>query len=498
MSTYKEGDAINNRYILKKFIGRGTYGEVWRAYDNILEQDFAIKLYVSLDDRGREEFTKEYKTAYGLHHPNLLTADHYDVWNNRPYLVMEFCENGASDKLVGNISETDLWRFIHDVASGLAYLHSLEPEPIIHQDIKPENVLINNSNSFVISDFGISLNMRSTMMKQSGRSSNMTGGAIAYMGPERFSSQPTPIKASDIWSLGASIYELATGELPFCGLGGSMLKNGAEMPSLPPQWSDNLNRLVQACMAKDTWDRPTAQQLADYADAQIKGVYVPDPVWLPVVGPIPTPAPDPIPTPAPDPVPTHPKKWWLIAPISVAAALAVFFATAPSRSLKKAADEHYAAYQECYDSCYDQIARGDGSLGENDILLKAKENYDSLIKYEASYASVSTDYNLSSNIQESIEKKLDKACDEWLAAARRQLESDDKEGAVLFYHTALQFKDSEDKHIPSLDKYASMDLGIKNNTVDPYVEPYAFEEPAVEPAVEPVEEAVEEVVEEVI
>ena len=468
MSVYIEGDTINKRYVLKKFVGRGTYGEVWRAYDNILRLDVAIKLYVSLDDRGRDEFVEEYKTAYGLHHPNLLTATYYDVWDNRPYLVMEFCENGASDKLVGNISEKELWRFIRDVASGLAYLHSLEPEPIIHQDIKPENVLINNSNNFVISDFGISLNMRSTMMKQSGRGDNKTGGAIAYMGPERFSSQPTPIKASDIWSLGASIYEMATGELPFCGLGGSMLKNGAEMPSLPPKWSDNLNRLVQVCMAKETWDRPMAQQIADYADAQVKDIHVPDSSWLKGINQThPTPSDPPISnildTPRdPIPPPSPKRKWWLIAPISIVVALLVFIFMAPQRTKLKEANDDYPVYCECYDSCVNQVDNGDFGQ-KKEVLLQAKENYHKLIEYEDKYATVSDRYNLSSNIKGTIEMKLDEACNEWLKSARRQMDLDDNEGAVEFYLIALQFKDTEDKHIPLLDRYISINNNSNQN-----------------------------------
>lgn len=479
MSAYKEGDTINSRYVLKKYVGRGTYGEVWRAYDKVLKLDVAIKLYVSLDNRGRDEFVKEYRTAYGLHHPNLLTATYYDVWDNRPYLVMEFCEKGASDKLVGKITESDLWRFIRDVSSGLAYLHSLEPEPIIHQDIKPENVLINNSNNFVISDFGISLNMRSTMMKQSGRISNSTGGAIAYMGPERFSAEPTPIKASDIWSLGASIYEMATGELPFCGLGGSMLKNGAEMPSLPAdRWSTPLNRLVRACMAKNTWDRPTAQQIKDYANAHVEGIAVPDPAWLKDIVDVDIDGGDndegdnnvgrnsgDIIAPLVDNGGSHDsrdngvvhppepkKKWWLIITLPVAAALAYFIVTGPNRALLKEAKEYYPVYLDYYDSCYEQVAKGD--YGENlDVLLKAKENYAILLHYEEVYSSVSTGYNLSSEIKDSLDKKLDDACNEWLAAARRQLEIDDIEGAVSFYLKALEIKDTPDKHIPSLDYY---------------------------------------------
>jgi serine/threonine protein kinase len=166
------------------------------------------------------------------------------------------------------MSEADMWRFIRDVASGLAYLHSMNP-PIIHQDIKPDNILILRNGDFVITDFGISKQLRATLRKSA--NSLNSAGAISYMGPERFSKQYQAVKASDIWSLGASIFELATEELPFCGMGGSLLKQGADMPELPEQYSRALNMICQSCMTKETWNRPTAQQLADFASRYIDG-----------------------------------------------------------------------------------------------------------------------------------------------------------------------------------------------------------------------------------
>lgn len=267
MAELKIGTKVKDRYILKEFKGSGSFGEVWLAHDEILDSDVAIKIYISLDPRGVEEFKSEYITTHGISHPNLLTTTYFDVWEQRPFLVMKYCSKGSSSLLAGKTYEYAVWNFIHDVAAGLKYLHNM-PEPIIHQDIKPDNILLSDS-GFVITDFGISKKIRSTMRKQSKRA--VGAGATAYMGPERFESDPTPVKASDIWSLGASIYELATGELPFSGLGGGMQRNGAEMPSLDNKWSKDMNMVMQSCLAKETWDRPTAEQLEKYADAIIKG-----------------------------------------------------------------------------------------------------------------------------------------------------------------------------------------------------------------------------------
>ena len=264
------GTVIDDRYILKEYKGRGSFGEVWLAYDNELEIDVAIKLYISLDQKGQDEFKSEYKVAFGLNHQNLLTAQHYSVWNHRPYLIMKYCSNGSANDQTGNITnERDIWRFIHDVAAGLKFLHGLET-PIVHQDIKPENILIDDQGTYLITDFGISRKMRSTLRKQSKRAAE--SGAIAYMGPERFLKDPIAVKASDIWSLGVSIYEMATGELPFCGQGGGMLNAGAEIPDLDTtKWSKNLNEVMRACLAKETWERPTAEKLEDYSKLVLDG-----------------------------------------------------------------------------------------------------------------------------------------------------------------------------------------------------------------------------------
>ena len=242
MSELKVGTKVNDRYTLKEFKGSGSFGEVWLAHDEVLDSDVAIKIYISLDPRGVEEFKSEYITTQGISHPNLLTTTYFDVWEQRPYLVMKYCSKGSSTTQAGKMDEYDMWQFIHDVAAGLKHLHNL-PEPIIHQDIKPDNILVDDNNRFLITDFGISKKIRSTMRKQSKRA--VGAGATAYMGPERFEADSSPVKASDIWSLGVSIYELATGELPFSGLGGGMQKNGAEMPSLDNKWSKDLNMVMQ-------------------------------------------------------------------------------------------------------------------------------------------------------------------------------------------------------------------------------------------------------------
>lgn len=270
MVEIRQGEEINGRYVLKESIGRGTFGQVWLAHDRAKDEDVAIKFYVALDNKGREEFIQEYRIAAGLEHPNLLVTKDFGVWQDHPWLTMRFCDSGSAGDIVGKLrptlkDELTIWRFIHDVAAGLAYLHHVKPEPIVHQDIKPDNVLIASDGTFLITDFGISKRIRNTISKQSTRA--LKAGAPAYMGPERFSDNPEPVFASDVWSLGVSIYELAEWELPFSGMGGMMMNKGVEIPMLSSGWSENLNDIMRWCLEKETWDRARADQVAEIAKA---------------------------------------------------------------------------------------------------------------------------------------------------------------------------------------------------------------------------------------
>ena len=274
----EEGKLFDGRFLLKEWIGAGSYGEVWLAVDTQTDVEVAIKIYVSMDSKGLEDFKKEFKVSFDLNHTNLLHANFLEVCreDQRPYLVMPFCPNGSVMKTIGEMPESEIWKYIRDVSSGLAYLHSQVP-PIIHQDIKPDNILLTKNGEYVITDFGISQQARSTLRRSVKHLSS--AGSVAYMGPERYGKDYHAIKASDIWSFGVTIFEVAMGELPFCGLGGSMQRQGAEIPDLSDNFSEDLNKVMQSCLAKETWDRPTAEMLADYAAQKVAGRDIPIP-WL--------------------------------------------------------------------------------------------------------------------------------------------------------------------------------------------------------------------------
>lgn len=267
---YSEGMLFEDRYQLKKNIGRGSFGEVWLALDTISEVEVAIKIYVAMDQHGLEEFKKEFQVSFELNHTNLLRANDLKISqdSNCPYLVMPFCPQGSVSSFIGKITEEQLWVVIRDVARGLDYLHRQDP-PIVHQDIKPDNILVSKTGDYVITDFGISRRMRDNVRKASAHL--VSAGSVAYMAPERFEGTCESVKASDIWSLGASIYELVMGYMPFSSMGGGMLKNGADYPDLPMEFSKEIDQTMKACLAKEPWDRPTAEALADFATLVVKG-----------------------------------------------------------------------------------------------------------------------------------------------------------------------------------------------------------------------------------
>lgn len=272
------GQVIADRYELLKQLGRGGFSEVWLALDKLTDVKVAIKIYapgMGLDDAGISLFTQEFSLVFDMNHTNLLHPTYYDCWERMPYLILPFCKNGSIFKYLtdnNRITETESWHLLHDVAEGLAYLHAKTP-PVIHQDIKPDNILINDENGYMITDFGISTRIRSTLRKNQGQ--ELSGGTLAYMGPERFGPSPAPIMASDIWSLGATMYELLTGMPPYGEHGGLLQKNGADIPLINEEISQELKDIIYKCLTLNTWDRPTARQIADYALQHINGSSAP-------------------------------------------------------------------------------------------------------------------------------------------------------------------------------------------------------------------------------
>ncbi len=269
MSQLIQNYLFDGRYKLLKKLGEGGFSEVWLVEDTSAQLTLVLKVFLpssQLDESGVELFRKEFALVYNLNHPNLLKYTFFGDCDGKPYLVMPYYNSGSAEDLLGNCSERKAWQFLHDVAAGLACLHDHQP-PIIHQDIKPANVLMDGS-SFIITDFGISSNVRN-MLGLSEEERSTVQGTLPYMPPEKFMSDMGPLVASDIWALGASMYEMLTGRLPFGGRGGQLQMEGETVPPLHGNFSDDLKEIVLQCLSYNPVDRPFAADLAQFASEKI-------------------------------------------------------------------------------------------------------------------------------------------------------------------------------------------------------------------------------------
>lgn len=294
----KEGLVFADRYKFIRQLGRGGFAEVWLAEDVKTGVQVAVKVYApggGLDENGIKIFTQEFAVVFDMNHTNLLRPTHYDIFEQQPYLIMPYIKNGSAFKYLADgqtIPEDECWKMLHDVAAGLAYLHEKTP-PLIHQDIKPDNIMIDDEGHYLITDFGISARVRSTI--RGAQAQEQSGGTLAYMGPERFSSNPKPIMASDVWSLGAMMYELMTGLPPFGNHGGVLQKNGADIPIIEGDYSQDLKDIIYKCLEKETWDRPSARKIEEQTYNKLHGIVIPTEespkkVEAPVVEEVTTPA----------------------------------------------------------------------------------------------------------------------------------------------------------------------------------------------------------------
>lgn len=268
----EENKLFHDRYFLERLLGRGNFSEVWLAKDIKTEIPVALKIYApatGLDDQGLNVFAREFSLVVNANHKNLLKPLYYDSCDRKPYLVLPFCTNGSIMKNVGKFTEKEAWLLLRDVASGLSWLHSMNP-PVIHQDIKPDNIMVGENGEYMITDFGVSTHLRSTLRKSLSTAFS-SAGTIAYMAPERFGKDNTPIMANDVYSLGSTVYEMLTGDTPFGDDGGLVQKKGADIPELKGNYSGQLKKTLSKCLKLNPWERPTAEQLMHYADAAVRG-----------------------------------------------------------------------------------------------------------------------------------------------------------------------------------------------------------------------------------
>ncbi|MGM9881977.1 MAG: Stk1 family PASTA domain-containing Ser/Thr kinase [Bacilli bacterium] len=210
-----KGQKINDRYEIIKTIGEGGMANVYLANDTILERKVAIKVLrgdLSNDEKFIRRFKREALSVSNLSHPNIVEV--YDVGeeDGNYYIVMEYIEGKTLKQLLqkrGALTLTEVIDIMSQLTDGLAHAHEAY---IIHRDIKPQNIMIEDNGLVKITDFGIAMALNSTQLTQT----NSVMGSVHYLPPEQANGKGSTVK-SDIYSLGILMYELLTGSVPFKG-----------------------------------------------------------------------------------------------------------------------------------------------------------------------------------------------------------------------------------------------------------------------------------------
>ncbi|MBA3636664.1 MAG: serine/threonine protein kinase, partial [Rubrobacteraceae bacterium] len=261
---------LGDRFVLVRELGRGGMARVFLGRDEVLDRPVAVKV-VEPDPDDPEaglRFQREGRAAARLSHPNIVRVFDAgeDELNGREvsYIVMEYVPGGDFKDLMdrcGPLPETLLSRVGADVASGLAHAHE---RGIVHRDIKPRNILLDERGSPKLADFGIARALNGTT------SHNRRGaylGTAAYSSPEQLCGERVTPK-SDVYSLGATLSHAAAGEPPFSGNSLEVANQHISEPPTPPRErgahiGEGLETLILGCLAKDPGERPDAARLRD-------------------------------------------------------------------------------------------------------------------------------------------------------------------------------------------------------------------------------------------
>ena len=267
-------------------IGAGGMGEVYRARDERLKRDVAVKVLPSelaADPERRSRFEREARAASGLSHPNILTVYDIGTHDSTVYIAMELVEGGTLKDLVasGPVPVKKLLEISVQIAEGLAAAHAAG---IVHRDLKPQNVMVSKHGFAKILDFGLAKLVTPEDQEVSALKTavgdptrpGMVMGTVGYMSPEQAAGRPLDFR-SDQFSFGSIVYELATGKRAFeRGTNAETLtaiirEEPESVAQLNPRVPSPVRWLVERCLSKDPEDRfgttkDLARDLADVRD----------------------------------------------------------------------------------------------------------------------------------------------------------------------------------------------------------------------------------------
>lgn len=249
-----EGMIVNDTKLLH-LLGSGESGEVWSALTND-NKIIALKIY-SGKNEAKSKATYEYNMARCFSHENILAYQGISFFESHPVLHLPCCEGRSVDGIASYFSERMIWKLIVEISDALTEIHS---KGFAHFDIKPSNILWDGQ-KFILSDFGACMNISNASF--AGIESDSS--SYKFNAPELNTKHCT---ASDIWSLGATIFYLYMGCHIFNGLGGKAQHQDSPIPfmrkSLP-----TLSRLVHDCLDFDPEKRPTSRAINEIAKNEL-------------------------------------------------------------------------------------------------------------------------------------------------------------------------------------------------------------------------------------
>jgi serine/threonine protein kinase len=252
--TLERGTLLHKRYRIVEILGQGGMGSVYRAVDENLGVDVAVKENLFTTDEYARQFRLEAVILASLRHPNLpRVSDHFAVGDQGQYLIMDFIEGEdlrQRMERMGTVTEEDAVMVGAAMCDALSYLHTRKPS-ILHRDIKPGNVKITPEGTIYLVDFGLAKLVQGSQATTTGARA-MTPG---YSPPEQYGTARTDPR-TDIYSLGATLYAALTGMIPEDGLARAM--DNAQLTPLRkrnPKVSRRLSAAIEKAMAVDPADR---------------------------------------------------------------------------------------------------------------------------------------------------------------------------------------------------------------------------------------------------